>query len=107
MTTSYCASSNLRLLIRILMALAFLPIPEVQETFDRIVILYRREVPVLNRMIEYFKFQCIPIISIWNVHCHHIRTNNDLEGWHFSMKRIIKRTHLDIFTFIGIQTGGT
>lgn len=39
-------------------------------------------------------------IPYWNVHSHHVRTNNDIEGWHFSMKRSLKRPHPDIFTFI-------
>lgn len=87
--------------IRILMALAFLPVPEVLESFNLLSILYTEKLCCLLPLLKYFRSQWIPLIPVWNVHAHHIRTNNDLEAWHFAMKRILKRPHPDIFTFIG------
>lgn len=38
--------------------------------------------------------------DMWCVHGHDIRTNNDLESWHASMRKSIPRQHPDIFTFL-------
>ena len=102
LTTDYVSSSNLRLVIRILMAFAFLPIPEVLETFEIFERNLANHYAVLRSLIDYFRSEWLHCIPMWNVHAHHIRTNNDIEAWHFAMKRVIKRPHPNIFTFIGM-----
>lgn len=83
------------------MALAFLPIEEVASTFDILDNLIREQIPAtLNEFLDYYRSQWMNNIPYWNVHSHHLRTNNDIEGWHFAMKRSLKRPHPDIFTFI-------
>lgn len=83
------------------MAIAFLPNPEVLEAYSILENLFLEKLPVLNKLLEYFSSHWLHSYQMWNVHCHHLRTNNDLEAWHFAMQRSIKKSHPDIFTFIG------
>lgn len=103
LTCRYAGSSNFRLVVRILMALAFLPINEVNRAFEILDQIIRENIADLGKFLDYFQTQWMFLINQWNVHSHHLRTNNDLEAWHFAMLRSLKRPHPDIFTFIGIK----
>jgi hypothetical protein len=58
-------------------------------------------VPMLIPYVQYFQRQWIVAISpsVWCVHGHVTRTNNDLEGWHYAIKRNIGKDHPDIHSF--------
>jgi hypothetical protein len=86
------------------MALAFLPAQDIGQVFAVLEREARRLFPQLEVFFNYFRAQWIDSIItppiMWCVHEHAIRTNNDLEGWHFAMTRAIPRNHPDIFCFL-------
>ena len=84
------------------MALAFLPLPEIVPTFRKYMELIENCVPMLMPYVQYFHRQWIVAISpaVWCVHGQAIRTNNDLEGWHYAMKRSIGKDHPDMHSFL-------
>lgn len=55
--------------------------------------------PAIIPFLNYFRDQWLSNTDIWNVHNRRIRTNNDIEGWHYSMLPAIPRHHPDCFTF--------
>ncbi len=70
------------------MSLAFLPAAQISPVFS-----------VLEREAGRFYPATTPP-HIRYVHGQQVRTNNDLEGWHFAMTRALPRNHQDIFTFL-------
>lgn len=98
----YSQSQEVRLMVRSVMSLAFLPTQQVFATFQAFFGLISIHRPILLPFMNYFRNQWITRIppNVWNVHGEDIRTNNDLEGWHFSMKRALCRDHTDIHSFL-------
>lgn len=85
----YLRNDNFRLLVRILMSLAFLPNEEVGPTFLSIEAKYGKFSEPVTNFFNYFHNQWVKDIDIWNVNGQQIRTNNDLEGWHSKMSKFL------------------
>ena len=95
----------IKLLVRCCMALPFLPLVQINQvynTFERLILNNPIVSVPLQPFMTYFRNQWIINVrpEVWCVHNHEVRTNNDLEGWHYAMTRNIPRQHADIFTFI-------
>ena len=88
---TYRENNAHRIVLRVSMAFAFLPLNEIVPTFRKYMALIENYIPLLIPYVQYFHRQWIVVVSpsMWCVHGHAIRTNNDLEGWHFAMKRNI------------------
>lgn len=99
---TYRTNNAHRILLRVTLALAFLPENQIVATFQRYSELIQQYVPLLTPFMDYFRQQWITTVrpSVWCVHGHAVRTNNDLEGWHFAMKRAIGKDHSDIHAFL-------
>ena len=84
------------------MALAFLPEDQIRPTFERYHRLIQQHVPFLVPFMDYFQQQWITAVrpSVWCVHGRVVRTINDIEGWHFAMKRAIGQDHPDVHAFL-------
>jgi hypothetical protein len=103
-TGNYRRDDRFRMLIRAHMSLAFLPAAQISFAF---IVLEREAIQLYPELVpfeRYFRAQWIVSATtppeMWCVHGHHVRRNNDLEGWHFAMTRTLPRSHPDIFTFI-------
>ena len=90
---------DLRIQIRELMSLGFVPIVYVREVFD---ILRRRSLPQLAELLLYFERQWLlqTPATMWNVYGVSRRTNNDLEGWHRRFNGTVSKHHPNIFALI-------
>ncbi|CAH3166531.1 unnamed protein product [Pocillopora meandrina] len=75
--------------IRKLMALPFLPYPEIQPMFD--LLEEQAQTDQLGRLFQYIRRQWIESEVFtprnWCVYKEPVRTNNDLEGWHNALNR--------------------
>ena len=75
--------------IRKLMALPFLPYPEIQPMFD--LLEEQAQTDQLGRLVQYIRRQWIEsevfTPSNWCVYKEPVRTNNDLEGGHNALNR--------------------
>lgn len=80
------------------MSLAFLPIHEVLKTFLILAEFYCNTEHKVQCLIEYFQRIWMQDVKIWNVFQENIRTNNDIEGWHFRIRRSA-RLHSDVYSF--------
>jgi hypothetical protein len=98
----YRVSNSNRIILRVTMALAFLPEDQILPTFQRYKILIEQHVPLLVPFMNYFQQQWINTVlpAVWCVHGRAVRTNNDIEGWHFAMKRAIGQDHPDVHAFL-------
>ncbi|KRX60090.1 hypothetical protein T09_1225 [Trichinella sp. T9] len=82
-----------------LLATAFLPphhIPAVVE------LLGRDATGSIAALFNYFRVEWMPPdrLPMWNVFNVNIRTNNDLEGWHFKMNRLAGKRKFYFILFI-------
>lgn len=105
-----------RMYVRALMALAYVPISEVRETY-----LFLKNHPErprnLDRLYQYFYTNYVGSlamerngsvrfpISLWNCRARAEAglptTNNSIEGWHSSMKLSFKRKPRSVYSFVG------
>ncbi len=103
-SVAYRRDDRFRMVIRAHMSLAFLPVAQISFVFAVLEREAGRLYPQLVPFEQYFRAQWIVSAitppEMWCVHGHQVRTNNDLEGWHFAMTRALPRNHPDIFTFI-------
>jgi hypothetical protein len=99
---TYRENNAHRIILRVSMALAFLPSAEIAPTFVKYMQLVENYVPILMPYMHYFNAQWMQVVppSVWCVHGQAIRTNNHLEGWHYAMKRNIGKDHVDIHSFL-------
>ena len=104
LTVQYRESSLLRTVVRLHMSLAFLPVHEIRPVFEVLNREVRAILPQLTPFCEYFQTQWVQNRDtgphMWCVHKQTVRTNNDMEGWHYAMTRAIPSRHPDIFSFI-------
>ena len=99
--------------IRMICALAFVPIPDIQRSFNALCQIYGNgEVPI----IDYFATKYVgelrngirrpPIFEheLWSVYDRVVnnlpRTTNAVEGWHNAFARSVGQSHANIWTFI-------
>jgi hypothetical protein len=95
----YNTDATVRLQIRELMALAFVPLAIVRQSFHLLQLAADQR---LTPLFAYFRQQWLLSISprMWNVHNVHHRTNNDLEGWHFRFQNLVSKHHPNIWNLI-------
>ena len=75
--------------IKKLMALPFLPAPEIDPAFHRLRL--KATTAVLEELVQYISETWISSVVFppkdWSVYGQAIRTNNDVEGWHNGLNR--------------------
>jgi hypothetical protein len=100
LTGAYDTQPDVRLQIRQLMALAFLPVAVVRITFNT---LETQANPILQPVFQYFRQQWLTNVKpvMWNTHNEDIRTNNDCEGWHVRFNNAVRRHHPNVWQFLG------
>ncbi|KRX58679.1 hypothetical protein T09_4300 [Trichinella sp. T9] len=85
--------------VKMLMALAFLPVHLVPAGFEIINVGTSGQ---LEALFQYFQQEWLPAtkIKLWNVHGVSVRTNNHLEGWHSRMNKRARKHHLGFYQFL-------
>ena len=86
---AYTTDDSVHRYIRKLMALPFLPFHEIRPMFDRLGV--QAHTQPLRDLVDYIKRQWIENIIFtpkeWSIYEQPIRTNNDIEGWHYAVNR--------------------
>ncbi len=75
---TFSGNANFREVVRILMALAFLPSEEVLSSLIQIEQTFRGIDVAVDALFEYFRRNWLSDIKLWNVHGQCVRTNNEL-----------------------------
>ncbi|XP_076820927.1 uncharacterized protein LOC143466174 [Clavelina lepadiformis] len=105
---------NIRMALKMLLALAFLPVDEVSDAFDELVADYPAEVmPLVNYFEDNYvgrrnrrgdRRQPLFPVHMWSVKARQDaglpRTNNQLESWHNAFQGSTETHHPSIFRFI-------
>jgi hypothetical protein len=95
----YLDNHAVRMTVRQLMGLGFLPLAIVRHNFH---ILRQTAHQALDPLFQYFERQWLqqtPLI-MWNVYRCDIRTNNHLEGWHRRFNGIVGKYHANLWQFV-------
>ncbi|XP_003366554.1 conserved hypothetical protein [Trichinella spiralis] len=97
--TDYMNNQEVRKKVKVLMALAFLPVHLVPTGFEIINVGTSGQVEAL---FQYFQQEWLPAtkIPLWNIHGVSVRTNNHLEGWHSRMNKSARKHHLGFYQFL-------
>ncbi|KRZ52395.1 Ragulator complex protein LAMTOR3 [Trichinella nativa] len=97
--TDYMNNQEVRKKVKMLMALAFLPVHLVPAGFEIINVGTSGQ---LEALFQYFQREWLPAatIPLWNVHGVSVRTNNHLEGWHSRMNKRARKHHLGFYQFL-------
>ncbi|CAF3352292.1 unnamed protein product [Rotaria socialis] len=101
--TSYSQDSDIRICCRKLMALALLPIDQIETSFYNLRTKSSAAVKQeLHQLFLYFNHQWITNVpmKMWSVHGYQHRTNNNCEGFHNRLNQRILKAHPNIWTFI-------
>ena len=103
----YTANDELRLFIRRLMALAFLPEWEISIYYTELKQRKPNAIPLLDNLLRYFENtwldgrQFSP--AMWSVFDQDgSRTNNHLEGWNSKFNSLISRPHPNIYQLVDV-----
>ena len=97
----YNSDRHVKKVVRLLMALAFLPVLLVRPNF--LVIEGSTTVqdsPKLQQLCDYYKSTWLNgsfPVALWNVNNQILRTNNLVEGWHNKLNRGIGKIHPNLF----------
>jgi hypothetical protein len=85
--------------VRQLMALAFVPILLVRNTFAQ---LRAASDPSLVQLFDYFEEQWLTRtpVPMWNVYRTEMKTNNALEGWHARFNSIVSKHHPNLWHLV-------
>lgn len=99
----YREHERIRMPVRMLMAIAFVPLQLVQQTYDDL----KDQMPLnvrakLAGLLQYFEEQWMQRVdpALWNVYGAEKRTNNDLEGWHNRFNKLCEKLHPNIYQFV-------
>ncbi|CAF2101064.1 unnamed protein product, partial [Rotaria magnacalcarata] len=91
-----------------LMALALLPEPIIEDTYDELLAAMSIEIKnKLNDLLQYFQgqwFVKVPM-SQWRVHGFSMRTNNNAEAFHSRFNCRVQITHPNMWSFIKFLQG--
>ncbi|CAF1941364.1 unnamed protein product [Rotaria magnacalcarata] len=101
--TSYSQDSDIRICCRKLMALALLPIDQIETSFYNLRTKSSATVKQeLHQLFLYFDHQWIMNVpmKMWSVHGYQHRTNNNCEGFHNRLNERILKAHPNMWTFI-------
>ena len=105
LVVDYKENAVIRAFIQRCIALAFIPLAEVEDMFmDMEISLTATDNDRLRRFISYFRstwLNGIFAVSMWNKYGndHYHRTNNAMESWHAELKKCLT-VHPNIFVFI-------
>ncbi|KRX12600.1 hypothetical protein T07_10087 [Trichinella nelsoni] len=99
MCTSYIHEEQYKKKIKMLLATAFLPLHDVAAAVE---LLGRDVTGSVAALFNYFRVEWMPYdrLPLWNVYNVNIRTNNDLEGWHFKMNRLAGNRYLGFYELL-------
>ncbi|KRZ19455.1 hypothetical protein T11_18069, partial [Trichinella zimbabwensis] len=80
-------------------SMAFLPLHDVPAAVE---LLGRDVTGSVAALFNYFREEWMTPnrLPLWNVYNVNIRTNNDLEGWHFKMNRLAGKRHLGFYELL-------
>ncbi|KRY45231.1 hypothetical protein T03_8571, partial [Trichinella britovi] len=94
----YINNQEVRKKVKMLMALAFLPVHLAPAGFEIINVGMSGQ---LEALYQYFQQEWLPAtnIKLWNVHGVSVRTNNHLEGWHSRMNKRARKHYLGFYQF--------
>ncbi|CAF3709276.1 unnamed protein product [Rotaria socialis] len=108
LSTSYNNDNDIKHSCRKLMALALLPEPIIEDTFDELLAAMSIEIKNKpNDLLQYFQgqwFVKFPM-SQWCMHGFSMRTNNDAEAFHSRFNRRVQITHPNMWSFIKFLQG--
>ncbi|XP_003382123.1 hypothetical protein Tsp_08977, partial [Trichinella spiralis] len=99
MRTSYINEAATKKKVKMLLATAFLPLHDVAAAVD----LFGRDATgSIAALFNYFRMEWMPYdrLPLWNVYNVNIRTNNDLEDWHFKMNRLAGKRHIGFYELL-------
>lgn len=95
-----------RSFVKMLLALAFVPVEFVEEVYDMLVKEYQESYPLLvnlpelTEFLRYFTTEWLQNKQEWNVYeLDNYWTNNALEGWHSALNKRLN-AHPNLWTFI-------
>ena len=111
MQDSYRDNEEIRHGIKSLLALAFVPVHDIEHAFEEL------DLPLgIDNLVNYFEDTYIGQLrrgrrtqprfpqSMWNVHSRVINslpiTNNSVEGWHRAFNATVKNAHIGLFSLI-------
>ncbi|XP_003369381.1 reverse transcriptase family protein [Trichinella spiralis] len=99
MQTSYINEAATKNKVKMLLATAFLPPHDVPVAVE---LLGRDATGSIAALFNYFRVEWMlpDRLPMWNVYNVNIRTNNDLEGWHFKMNRLAGKRHLGFYELL-------
>ncbi|KRZ02765.1 hypothetical protein T11_11240 [Trichinella zimbabwensis] len=99
--TRYRHDEETRRKIKMLLATAFLPVPQVNTGVS---LLETGTTDNLLALFQYFRQEWMTHerLPLWNVHNVNIRTNNHLEGWHNRLNRKAGKTHNGLYELLQI-----
>ncbi|KRX85501.1 hypothetical protein T06_519 [Trichinella sp. T6] len=85
--------------VKMLLATAFLPPHDVPVAVE---LLGRDATGSIAALFNYFRVEWMPPdrLPMWNVYNVNIRTNNDLESWHFKMNRLPRKRHFGFYELL-------
>ena len=106
LTTAYRENKKVSDFVQKCVALAFVPISEVRVTFDALVELLDRDTrELVGSFIDYFICTWLNGYSLllWNKYGNdvHNRSNNKMESWHASLRRVMPALYPNIYVYIG------
>jgi hypothetical protein len=92
----YKENAEVRLILRMCVALAYIPLPDIDEGW-LIIMENAPQLPKVQEFLDYFVDQWMenPNIQIdmWNIYKQRHRTNNAVEGWNNRLNSTIKQSH--------------
>ncbi|KRY20124.1 hypothetical protein T12_715 [Trichinella patagoniensis] len=99
MRTSYIHEAATKKIVKMLLVMASLPLRDVPAAVE---LLGRDATGSVAALFNYFRVEWMPYnrLPLWNVYNVNIRTNNDLEGWHFKMNRLAGKRHLSFYELL-------
>jgi hypothetical protein len=102
LSADYVANDDFRKRVRMMLALAFLPVAQATVEFQNTIVVGCP--PVLLQMFtplaDYFRNYWIPRAELWNMANVVRRTNNNVEGWNSRFSKLVARHHPDLWRFL-------
>lgn len=102
LTNVYHEDHHSKKIIRMLMAVAFLPILAIRPAVQMLESQLPEDSPV-SSLFTYYRDNWLngnyPLV-MWNVHKETTRTNNHVEGWHSKLNKTIGKLHPNIYELI-------
>ena len=102
LATRYREEADTRKTVRMLMALAFLPVLCVRPALAQL----ETEIPPgdddMSNLVDYFRRTWLGLFppSTWSVYSENVRTNNQVEGWHSRMNKKIAKAHPNFYQWL-------